>query len=144
MLQLAISLRTLALALWFGGGLALLTGARAIFRVADSRKQGGLFSGAVLQSFFKLRLGGVGLALASFALGARGLPSWLALAACVFTLAALPLDRSLVKLRDELGGSTEGLPAGDPRRKRFGALHGVSVLLLLAQVLCAGAGLALL
>ena len=49
------ALRTLGLSLWFGGGLAVLFGTRALFAVAGTRRQGGLFSGALLQSFLWLR-----------------------------------------------------------------------------------------
>jgi len=83
-----------AVALGFGGGLATLFATRSIFAAAETREQGGRFSGAVLKSFLWLRWAGV------------------------------------------------ALTALDPRRKRWRALHGTSVLLLLAQIACAGAGLA--
>jgi hypothetical protein len=38
MVQLATWLRALALAIWFGGGLAMLVATRAIFSVAESRR----------------------------------------------------------------------------------------------------------
>jgi len=131
-----------ALAIWFGGGLAVLFGTRAIFRVAETRKQGGIFSGAVLASFFGLRWAAVALtAVAWFFL--RAWPTYWATAAAAFTLAQAPLDASIRRFRDQIGGSTEGLGPDDPRRKRWGALHGICVLLLLAQIACAGAGLLL-
>jgi hypothetical protein len=60
----------------------------------------------------------------------------------LLTLVHALLDARIRAFRDQLGGSIEGLDALDPRRKRWGALHGASVLLLLAQIACAGAGLA--
>lgn len=136
----AILLR-FALSLWLGGGLAVLLGTRAIFRAAETRKQGGLFSGAVLASFFGLRWIAVALTVAGW-LFVRAWPSYWAAAAAVLTLAQAPVDASIRRFRDELGGSTEGLGPDDPRRKRWGALHGASVSLLLAQVACAAIGLA--
>jgi len=69
---------------------------------------------------------------------------WVASAAASLTLVQAFLDARIRAFRDQLGGSLEGLDALDPRRKRWGALHGASVLLLLAQIACAGAGLAAL
>lgn len=129
-----------ALALWFGGGLAVLFGTRSIFRAAETRRQGGLFSGAILASFLRLRWAALALTAAAWPL-ARPSPIWWATAAAALTLAQAPLDSRIRALREQLGGSTEGLAAGDPRRKRWGALHGASVLLLLAQIGCGAGGL---
>ena len=54
------------------------------------------------------------------------------------TLAVRPAIR---RLRDQLGGSVEKVATDDPRRKRFGALHGISMLLLLLQLACAATAL---
>ena len=137
----AILLR-FALAIWVGGGLAVLLGTRSIFRAAETRGQGGLFSGAVLRSFFELRWAAVALTAAAWAFS-RTPALWWASAAAALTIVQAPLDARIRALREQLGGSTEGLDASDPRRKRWGALHGGSVLLLLAQIACAAAGLVL-
>ena len=139
-----------ALALWFGGGLATLFATRSIFAVAETRQQGGRFSGAVLSSFLWLRWAAAALTAAAwlFVRGApiwwasAAAPIWWASAAALLTLVHALLDARIRAFRDQLGGSIEGLDALDPRRKRWGALHGASVLLLLAQIACAGAGLA--
>lgn len=140
---MASSLQALALSLWFGGGLSMLYGTRAIFAVADTRRQAGLFSGAILASYRLLQGAAVvlfaGAALAGLDRGQRIAGAVLVL----FTLVGFFVDYRLRLLRREIGGSTEGLEAGDPRRKRFGALHGVSVLLLVAQVALAGIALVL-
>jgi hypothetical protein len=142
-LSAALALRALALAIWFGGGLAMLFATRGIFAVAESRKQAGRFSGAALMRYQLLRGAAAVLLGGAAFLGARGVPTLLGLAAILLQLFSAPVDARLRALRDELGGSTEGLEPGDRRRKLFGALHGVSVLLLLAQVAVAGVGLAL-
>ena len=130
-----------ALALWFGGGLATLFATRSIFAVAETRGQGGRFSGAVLSSFSWLRWAAVAMTAAAW-LFVRGAPIWWASAATLLTLVHALLDARIRAFRAQLGGSIEGLDALDPRRKRWGALHGASVLLLLAQIACAGVGLA--
>ena len=131
-----------ALAVWFGGGLATVFATRSIFAVAETRQQGGRFSGAVLSSFLWLRWAAAALTAAAAWLIVRGAPIWWASAAALLTLVHALLDARIRAFRDQLGGSIEGLDALDPRRKRWGALHGASVLLLLAQIACAGAGLA--
>ena len=134
-------LRTLGLALWFGGGLAVLFGTRALFRAAGSRKQGGQFSGALLQSFLWLRLVALFAVCGAVLLGPHQSGAAVLLG-LLFAAGAL-VDARLRKLRDALGGSTEGLDAKDPRRKQFGALHGASVLILIGQILVAGGALLL-
>lgn len=129
-----------ALAIWFGGGLAVLFGTRAIFRVAQTRKQGGIFSGAVLSAFFGLRWAAVALTAIGWWF-LRAWPTYWATAAAAVTIAHAPLDASIRRFRDQIGGSTEGLAPDDPRRKRWGALHAASVLLLLAQIACGAIGL---
>jgi hypothetical protein len=129
-----------ALAIWVGGGLLAVFGTRSIFRAAETRRQGGLFSGAVLASFSRLRWAAVALTAIAWVLSRSSGLGW-ATAAAVLTVAHAPLDRRIRALRDQLGGSAEGLEASDPRRKRWGALHGASVLLLLAQIAAAAVGL---
>ena len=135
------ALRTLGLSLWFGGGLAVLVGTRALFRVAGSRKQGGQFSGALLQSFVWLRLLALFAVCVAVLLGPHQSGAAVLLAALF--VAGMLVDARLRKLRDQIGGSTEGLEASDPRRKRFGSLHGLSVLILIGQILVAAAALLL-
>ena len=47
------------------------------------------------------------------------------------------------RAREKAGGSIDSLPPDDPRRRRFAALHGLAMLVLLLQVAVAGVGLAL-
>ncbi len=103
-----------ALSIWFGGGLAVLLGTRSIFRAAETRRQGGLFSGAVLASFSRLRWAAVVLTAIAW-LSARPSPAFWAAAAAFLTIVHAPLDARIRGLRAELGGSTEGLAADDPR-----------------------------
>lgn len=129
-----------ALAVWLGGGLCVLLGTRSIFQVAQTRALGGLFSGAVLASFSRLRWAAVALTVVGWLLLGTTPALWAATAA-VLTIVQAPLDANIRALRARLGGSTEALASDDPLRKRWGALHGASVLLLLGQIACAAAGL---
>jgi hypothetical protein len=134
----------LGLALWLGGGLAALRSTRAIFALAPSRREGGVYSGAVLGSLRAWQAAGVALVTVGAVLGVRGAGLKLGILAAAGFLASLPVDAAVRELRSRIGGSTDGLAQDDPRRKRWGRLHGASVLLLLAQALAAGLGLWLL
>jgi hypothetical protein len=141
---MALSLQALALAIWFGGGLSVLYATRAIFALAPTRREAGQYSGAVLRSFRWLQAA-AGLLFAAAAYQELPRPTRIAgQLALLLMVSSLLLDAPLRRLRAQMGGSTEGLDADDPLRKRFGALHGISVLLLIGQVLCAGAGLIVL
>ena len=127
---MASSLQKLALAIWLGGGLAVLYGTRGIFAVASTRREAGVFAAAVLRSFRWLQL--AALLLWFISVRAAHIAS---AAAALFTILEFPVDAGLHRMRD--------LDPADPRRKSFGPLHGVSVLLLVGQVLAAAAGLLL-
>jgi hypothetical protein len=139
--MLAFGLRNLGLAIFFGGGLAVLAGTRAIFGLAESRALAGRFSGGVLHAFAVLRAAALVLLFFAALLDRFG-GVVLALLFGLFVAGAY-VDRRIRALREAMGGSTEGLDPADPRRKQWGALHGGSVLLLIAQVAIAGFSLAL-
>ena len=132
------------LSLWLGGGLALLRGTRALFATAPSRREAGVYSGAVLASFRVWQALAIVLCAVGALFGTRGAALHLGTAAAAAFLTSVPLDASLRALRARIGGSTEGLPADDPRRRTWGQLHAASVLLLLGQTGAAGLGLWLL
>ena len=141
--SLAASLRALALAVWFGGGIATVLATSAIFARAESRKVAGNFAGAILLRTNLLRsVAALVFGLAAI-LGARGVATWLGGGCLLLQVAAIPVDGATRRIRRELGGNVDALAAGDPRRRRFGALHGVAMLLLLLQVLLGGGALAL-
>ena len=125
---MAPGLQRLALAIWLGGGLAVLYGTRGIFSAAESPEQAGHFAGAVLRSFRFLQLA----ALVAWFVSLRAAHVASTLAA-LFTVVAFPVDARLHRMR--------AFDPTDPRRKSFGPLHGVSVLLLIGQVVAAAVGL---
>ena len=141
-MSVARALAALGLALWLGGGLGVMLSTRAVFRNLRGQPLAGRIAAEMLRGLSALTaIALVLLALATI-LGLRGFPvaAWIA-GSLVFGASELLVKRALHALRDEMGGSTENVPAGDPRRKRFGALHGVSMLLLLVQLVCAAAAL---
>src|SRR5919204_2668143 len=139
--SVAIVLRALALATWFGGGIATMLATSAVFARAESRKIAGDFAGAILRRTNLLRDAAVVVFAVGVLLGARGTSSWLGAACVLMQLAAIPVDAATRKLRRELGGNVDALAADDARRRRFGALHGIAMLLLLLQVVAAGGGI---
>jgi hypothetical protein len=139
--HLDAALRSLALAVWFGGGLATLFATSAVFARAESRKVAGDFAGAILLRTNRLRiLAALSFGL-SFLLGAAGPATWLGGGCLILGVAAIPVDVATRRIRRELGGDLDALAPGDPRRRRFGALHGLAMLLLVLQVLLGAAGL---
>ena len=137
------ALRSLALAVWFGGGIATILATSAVFARAESRKLAGDLAGAILARTNLLR----GAAAAVFGLaallGARGPATWLGTGCLLLQVAAIPVDAATRRIRRELGGNVDALTPDDPRRRRFGALHGVAMLLLVLQVILAAGGLSL-
>jgi hypothetical protein len=141
--HLGLALRNLALALWFGGGVATFLATSSVFARAPDRKLAGDLAGAILARTGTFRTAAIVVLVVAHVLGARG-PANIAGGACVLLqIVALLADAATRRARLEAGGSIDSLPPGDPRRRRFAALHGVAMLLLLLQVLAAGAGLLL-
>jgi len=142
-LHFAVALRSLALAVWFGGGIATVLATSAVFARAESRKVAGDLAGAILLRTNRLR----GVAALVFGisvlLGAAGIATWLGGGCLLLQAAAIPVDSAARRIRRALGGNVDALAPEDPRRRRFGALHGVAMLLLLSQVLLSAAALSL-
>jgi hypothetical protein len=140
---LVIALRALALATWFGGGIATILATSAVFARAESRKTAGDFAGAILRRTNLLRNVAAVVFVASALLGARGASTWAGAVCVLMQLVAVPVDAATRKLRRDLGGNVDALAADDPRRSRFGALHGIAMLLLLVQIVAAGVAILL-
>ena len=140
-MHFALALRSLSLAVWFGSGIATVLATSAVFARAESRKAAGDIAGAILRRTNGLRaVAAISFVLAVL-LGARGPATWLGGACVLLQLIAVPVDVGTRKIRRDLGGSVDALEPGDPRRRRFGALHGIAMLLLLLQVVISGGAL---
>lgn len=133
------------LAVWLGA--ALLTAAvvaPAAFAVLPTRA--GALVGRVLPVVF---VGGLVAGAAAAALGGSGGAfgrGRLALAVATAVLCAVAqfgVAPRIHALRAEMGPNIEALATSDPRRRAFGQLHGVSVLLMGAAGLAAGGALVL-
>jgi len=114
-----------------------------VFQRAPDRKVAGDLAGAILARTGLARSVAVALLVIAILLGARGGAVDLAIGCAVLQALAVGADLQTRKARQAAGGSIDALPPGDPLRRRFAALHGVAMLVLLLQVLAAGIGLAL-
>ena len=74
---------------------------------------------------------------------ARGVVTSILFAAVVFAAGQAFVDMSIRAIRVASPVPISELSRDDPTRKRFGLLHGVSSMLLLAQILAAGSVVAL-
>ena len=138
---------SLALALWFGGGVvAGLIAPPAAFQFAADRQIAGSIAGAILNRFALLALVSGAVYCASWA-GMHFMnraPSRIALILILLALAVVCYSQSVLspevaELRDAIrsGGETPELSG------RFGALHGRSVALFGVQLLLTGVALVL-
>lgn len=121
---------TVLLSLWVGAGLLFVAVvAPAAFAVLPSRSLAGLLVGRVLPVLF---VSGIVVGLVVALLGLRG-PSAVAriggglLLATACAVSHLWVGGRIARLRAELGGALDALPAGDPQRVLFGQLHALSV-----------------
>ena len=136
----------LGLALWIGGAIVLgALVAPALFGALPRHEAGGIF-GPILRRFSRLRA--AALVLIVFGAGAKYLRwethaaspwlviRWIAIAFLAFDLVyeIIVLERPLEALRKGLGPD---VPADDPGRLRFNALHRRAEALLKASILAA-------
>lgn len=128
---------------WFGGGVFLvLVAAPAAFGMAPSREVAGNVVGAMLARWHVVALA------TPFALL---LIEWkrydlertfrvvILAAALLFASAQVGVDLRVRAMRVDSATSISQLPPNHPTRVAFGRLHGVSMLLMVFQVLCAAA-----
>jgi uncharacterized membrane protein len=154
MLGLLIRFASLfCLSLWVGGGAALaFLVAPTVFAHAGSRSLAGEVMGRILQRFdnYVLVLGPIALLATGLeAVGTVGAPRTmslkLALLGGMLGLALFSrwaLRPEIHRLRAAMGDLAQ-VPATDERRKRFGRLHGYSVLCLVGQIVIGALALAL-
>ena len=138
------TLLILIAALWLGGGAALMfIAAPAAFSAAPDRTTAANVVGTILGRWHYLALAAPVLLLAiDFR---RGLPSTarvVILAATIFlAVGQVAVDSRIRSIRAASPVAISELPKSDPTRRTFGMLHGVSTLLMLLQVVGAGATL---
>ena len=140
------AIELILLAAWFGAALlAAAVVAPAAFRVLPSRALAGAVVGPVLTAIFA---SGLLIAIVALGLEARAtsfslrFPVYAPLAAMMIgcAVAQFVISPKIDSLRAEMGGAVDSLAPSDPRRVRFGKLHGLSVLCMgVAMVGAAGA-----
>lgn len=147
----------LALVVWLGGIVALgFIAAPATFQVltarggAEGRTMAGAVFGEILRRFYLVTYGAGGLMLAGLTaralLGPRPRAFGVRIAIVSLMLiislySGVVLTRQIGDLQQEIGVSASSLPESDPRRARFGRLHGLSTMLMVVNLV---GGLALL
>jgi uncharacterized membrane protein len=141
----------LALSLWVGGGAAIaFLAAPVVFERAESRTRAGEMVGGMLRRYERMVLFCILVSASSAGLGAVFFRTRAAAlqVGVVGVMAGLALVSQrwvgprIAALRAEMG-EVSAVARDDPRRRRFGRLHGVSVLLLMGQLLLGALALAL-
>jgi hypothetical protein len=134
--------QTIALSLWLGAAALFVSSvAPAAFAVMPSRALAGALVGRVLPALFYAGIGvGVAVMALEFAAGrpmlrGRSMSGAFVIVACA--AAQFVIGTRIDRLRQDIGGSLEGLAADDLRRVAFGRLHGASVALLGVAMLAA-------
>ena len=143
MIRTALALRTLALAFWFGGGIATFLATSGVFARTKDRKLAGDLAGEILSRTGFARSIAFLPALFPVTIGASDRATVMAFFCALLQGVAVIVDELTRRARRAAEGGIDALPPGDPRHRRFAALHGVAMLVLLLQVLAAGVGLAL-
>jgi hypothetical protein len=131
-------LQQLIAALWFGSAIFLMLSASAAFRAAGNPTIAADVVGSMLTRWHYIALAAP---LILFVLQLRAPRPWLLvlLFACVLLAAAQSfVDLRIRSIRNSSAISMSDLDRENPVRKRFGMLHGVSMMLLVAQAVGAG------
>ena len=128
----------LFVAAWIGAALiTVAVVAPGAFAVLPSRTMAGTMVGRVLPALFIAGMV-IGVLVAAVTSGApsagapsAGAPRWASASALLAALACFVaqfwITPKLDRLRAEIGGPVDALPAGDARRVAFGLLHGYNV-----------------
>jgi hypothetical protein len=131
------ALQRLIAALWLGSAFFLMLSASAAFRAAGNTSIAADVVGSMLTRWHYIALAAP---LALFALElrrARPLILIVLFAAIVLAAAQSFVDLRIRSIRQSSPVSISELDRSDPVRRRFGALHGLSMVLLLTQTLAA-------
>jgi hypothetical protein len=131
------AVQRLIAALWMGSAFFLMLSASAAFRAAGNTSMAADVVGAILTRWHYIALAAP---LALFALELRrARPLILVLLFVAILLAAGQsfVDLSIRAIRQSSPIAISALDKTDPVRRRFGALHGLSMVLLLTQAIMA-------
>ena len=129
--------------LWFGAGVFILIVAPAVFASAGSPTSAANVVGAMLTRWHYISLLVPAILLVTEWRNARGRIVALLFTGVLLATSAAMIDMRIRQIREQSPVPISSLAASNPLRRRFGMLHGVSSLLLIAQVLAAAALLAM-
>jgi hypothetical protein len=131
-------MQRLTAALWFGSAVFLMLSASAAFRAAGNTSVAADVVGALLTRWHYIALAAP-LVLFAFELrSARPMIVIVLFVAIVLAATQSFVDLRIRSIRQSSPVAISSLEPTDPLRRRFGALHGVSMMLLVAQTIIAG------
>lgn len=140
------SVHAAVLGAWLGAAaITAFAVAPAAFEALPTRAAAGTFVGGILRAVYGGALVAAGIGIAVPAL--RG-GKWtrvrtsMGVVLALTATASIAIAARIASMRDALG-PIDALPADDPGRRAFGALHGVSILVLFAGMIAALAAIAL-
>lgn len=130
-------------ALWLGSGVFLLLTASAAFTTASNASDAANVVGAVLTRWHYIAL--LAPLLLMFLEWRRSRQAMLVILFVAILMASFQalIDTRIRVMRGNSFVPISSLPHDDPVRRRFGMLHGLSSLLLIGQVIAAGAAVAM-
>ncbi|HEX6177760.1 MAG TPA: hypothetical protein VF057_05335 [Thermoanaerobaculia bacterium] len=129
-------------AIWLGSGIFLVIAAQAAFRTANSPSAAAALVGAMLTRWHYIALAAPIALLVLEWRRARSAVLMIIFAGVLFAAAQAMIDLRIRQLRMSSPTPISELSRRDPVRRWFGMLHGISTILLFAQIVCAGAALA--
>lgn len=129
-------------AIWLGSGVFLLLAAQAAFKNANSPTAAAAFVGALLGRWHYIALAAPIALLVLEWRRARSAVLMIIFAGVLFAAAQAMVDLRIRSLRMSSPVPISELSRRDPIRRHFGRLHGISTILLLAQIATAAAALA--
>lgn len=131
------SIQRLIAAVWLGSGVFLMLAASAAFRAAPTPTAAAEVVGAMLTRWHYIALAGPLLLFAIELRQARKLVLIVVFFALVVAATQAVVDLRIRTIRDSSIVPISSLDRSDPVRRQFGALHGVSMTLLVLQVVSA-------
>ena len=129
-------------AIWLGSGVFMVIAAQAAFKTAPSSSAAAAMVGALLGRWHYIALAAPIALLILEWRRARSLVLIIIFAGVVFAATQAMLDLRIRSIRASSPVPISELSRHDPVRRNFGMLHGLSTLLLFAQIATAAAALA--
>lgn len=135
----SLAITRLIQAIWLGSGVFLLLTASAAFNAASNTTDAANVVGAVLVRWHYIAL--FAPLLLMFLEWRRSRPVMLVILFIAVLFASFQglLDTRIRMIRDSSAAPISSLSTGDPARRQFGMLHGMSSMLLIGQVIAAAA-----